>query len=179
LVARAVLVKEKRGANIAAALLALGPSEPRGSIKEETSTTLINTSTSLAALPDINMSLRCAMAIAHLERFPAPGNPVAAHRIINSINPMNLTQLGFTASFKLMEEISGHELVAVSCNRALERLAGNLRIWIGGKEGEGVGLGTKERRGLVERCLAVTKKIVGMERDAGYESMSEDSGEGC
>jgi hypothetical protein len=178
LVARAVLVKEKRGANIAAALKTLGPSEPRGTERKETSPTLINTSTSLAALPDINKSLRCAMAIAHLERFPAPANPTAAHHLINSVNPMNFTQLGFTASFKLMEEISGHELVAVSCNRALERLAGSLRIWIGGKEGEGIGLGTAQRKELVGRCLGVTKKVVGMV-DAGYESMTEEDGEGC
>ena len=178
LVARAVLMKEKRGANIAAALLAVGPSEPRGTGTKETSPTLINTSASLAALPDVNMSLRCAMAIAHLERFPAPANPTAAYRIINSINPTNLTQLGFTACLKLMEEISAHPLVAASCNRALERLAGNLRIWIGGKQGEGVGLGTAERKELVERCLGVTKKVVGMV-DAGYESMSDEGGEGC
>lgn len=73
-----------------------------------------------------------------------------------------------------MEEMSAHELVAASCNCALERIAGNLRIWIGGKEGESVGLDTKERRALVGRCLSVTKKLIGMERDAGYESMSDD-----
>jgi hypothetical protein len=178
LVARAVLVKAKRGASIAAALQTLGPSVPKGDVREELSATLINTSSSLASLPDINMSLRCAMAIAHLERFQPPRNPVTAHRIINSINPTNLTPLGFMSCFKLMEVISGHELVAVSCNRALERLAGSLRIWIGGREGESLGLDTQERRALVGRCLAVTKKIVGMERDAGYESMSDD-GELC
>ena len=178
LVARAVLLKDRRGASIAAALQALGPSEPKHKDTKEPSSTLINTSTSLAMFPDINMSLRCAMAIAHLERFPPPANPYMAHRIINSINPMNLTPLSFTSCFKLMEVISGHELVAATCNRALERMAGSLRIFIGRKESEGVGLDTKERKALVGRCLAVTKKVVKMERDAGYESMS-DEGEGC
>ena len=177
LVVRAVLVKEKRGASIAAALQVLGPAVPKDD-KEELSSTLINTSSSLASLPDVNLSLRCAMAIAHLERFRPPGNPINAHRIINSVNTINLTPLGFASCFKLMEATSAHELVAVSCNRALERMAGNLRIWIGGKEGESLGLEMSDRRGLVGRCLAVTKKLVGMERDAGYESMS-DSGEGC
>lgn len=177
LVARAVLMKNNRGASIAAALLALGPSEPKGS-RNQTSPTLINTSTSLATLPDISTSLRCAMAIAHIERCPAPGNPFHAHRLINSINPSKLSPLGLMACYKLMESMSGHELVAATCSRALERLAGNLRIWIGGKEGGGVGLGTADRRALVGRCLAVTKKVVGMEKDAGYESMSE-SDHGC
>jgi len=177
LVARAVLMKEKRGASIAAALQALGPKVD----DKELSSTIINTRSSLASLPDINMSLRCAMAIAHLERFQPPRNPVTAHRIINSINPINLTPLDFTSCFKLMEAISSHELVALSCPRALERLAGSLRIWIGGKEGESVGLDIKERRAIVQRCLAVTKKLVGMERDTGYESMSvsDDDGERC
>ena len=177
LVARAVLGKEKRGASIATALQALGPSEPKIAKKEQSST-LINTRTSLATLPDINISLRCAMAIAHVERFTPPGNPVTAHRIINSISSVNLGSLGFTSMFKLMEAMSGHELVAASCNKALERMAGSLRIWIGGKEGEDMGLSTGERKELVERCLEVTRKVVGLE-DAGYESMSDDDGQGC
>jgi hypothetical protein len=178
LAARAVLVNGKRGASIAATLQALGPTEPKSESGKENSSTLINTSTSLATLPDIHISLRCAMAIAHIERFQPPGNPVTAHRIINCINPTNLTPLSFTSCFKLMEAISGHELVAASCSRALERLAGCLRIYIGREDSESVGLGIKERRALVGRCLAVTKKVVGMERDAGYESMS-DEGQGC
>jgi hypothetical protein len=173
LVARAVLVKEKRGASIAAALKALGPSSPKGEYKEFSST-LIYTSASVASPPDITMSLRCAMAIAHVERFQPPENSVTAHRIINSINPANLTPLGFTACFKLMEAMSGHELVTVSCSAALERMAGGLRIWIGGKDGESTGLDMEERRALVARCLAVMKKLLGMERDAGYASMSDD-----
>jgi len=177
LVARAILVKEKRGANIAAALQALGP---RVSTTENDSTTLINTSSSLASLPDINMSLRCAMAIAHLERFSPPANPVAAHRLIKSVVPSNLTPLGFTASFRLMEQINGHEPVAADCSRSLERLAGTLRIWIGGKGSENSGLKNEVKRSLVERCLTVTKRIVGMEKDAGYETMSDDgTEEGC
>jgi hypothetical protein len=177
LVTRAVLIKEKRGASIAAALQAIGPSDPKLA-KEEESSTLINTSNSLATLPDINISLRCAMAIAHVERFTPPSNPVTAHRIINSINFANVGSLGFVSLFKLMEVISGHELVAASCNKALERMAGNLRIWIGGNEGEDVGLSISERKELVGRCLEVTRKVVGLE-DAGYESMSEDDGHRC
>jgi len=178
LVARAVLVTEKRGANIAAVLKALGPSE-KVDAKSDIIPTLINTSTSIAALPDIKMSLSCAMAIAHLEKYPAPLNPTPAHRIINSIVPANLTPLGFTAAFKLMEAIDQHELIAVSCTRALERLAGSLRIWIGSKDGQTSGLDKEIKRDMVGRCLDITKHILGM-KDAGYESMSEeDIGGGC
>ncbi|RDW66441.1 helix-loop-helix DNA-binding protein [Coleophoma cylindrospora] len=181
LVTRAVLTKEKRGANIAAALQALGPWESPKLKSEGEVPTFINTRTSTATLPDIHMSLRCAMAIAHLERFPAPANPVAAHRIINSIMPMNMSLLGFTAAFRLMEALNDHELAAGSCSVALERLAGNLRIWIGGDDGVKCGLGREVKRSAVERCLAVTKRVVGMEPegDDGYGTMSDDDGEGC
>ena len=178
LVARAVFVKEKRGASIAAALKVLGSSESRSN-ESNSVPTLINTASSLARLPDIDMSLRCAMAIAHLEKYPAPGNPSTAHRLINGIIPINLTPLGFTSAFKLMERINGHELVATECSKALERLAGSLRIWIGSKEGEKSGLDRQIKKDLVGRCLDITRRIVGM-KDAGYETMSEEEiGSGC
>jgi hypothetical protein len=125
------------------------------------------------------VSLSCAMAIAHLQRFPAPADPKAVQPLINSVLPLNLTPLSFVASFKLMEMINEHEVVAVTCSKALERMAGNLRIWIGSKEGEKSGLDRKTKRKMVERCLEITKRIVGME-DAGYETMSEEEiGGGC
>ncbi|KAH6719333.1 hypothetical protein BKA61DRAFT_630021 [Leptodontidium sp. MPI-SDFR-AT-0119] len=176
LVARAVLVKEKRGASIAESIQALGPLEKAGS---KTASSLINTSTSIVRLPDIKMSLRCAMAIAHLERFPAPSNPVTAHRIISTVSPVNLTLLGFTAAFKLMERINGHDLVANSCSHTLEKLAGGLRIWIGGKNDDTGALDREVKKAMVDRCLSISRRIVGMQ-DAGYESMTdEDTGEGC
>jgi hypothetical protein len=178
LVARAILVKEKRGENIAVSLQGLAPFEPKS--EAETTPNLINTTSSIATLPDIKMSLRCAMAMAYLDRYPSPHNPPAVHRLINSIFPVNLSILGFTAAFHLMERIQDHERVAITCAGALEKLAGNLRIWIGGTEGEKSGLEKGIKRELVERCLLVTKRVIGMEKDAGYETMSsEDAGEGC
>ncbi|KAK2624785.1 hypothetical protein QTJ16_005978 [Diplocarpon rosae] len=176
LVARAVLVKEKRGASIAESMQALEPLEKASS---RCPTSFINTNTSVTTLPDIKMSLRCAMAIAHVERFPAPANPEAAHRIIKSIAPTRLTLLGFTAAFKLMERINGHDLVANSCTHSLEKLAGGLRIWIGGKSEGTVLLDKEVKRAMVDRCSSILKRIVGMQ-DAGYETMSdEDNSEGC
>jgi hypothetical protein len=178
LVARAVLVKEKRGENIAVSLQGLGPFEPK--VDADITPTFINTTSSIASLPDIKMSLRCAMAIAYLDRYPPPHNPPAAHRLINSIVPINLSLLGFTAAFHLMERIHSHDRVSMSCAIALEKLAGNLRIWIGGSDGEKSGLEKVVKGDLVERCILVTKRVTGMEKDAGYESMSEeDAGDGC
>ena len=113
LVGRAVLVKEKRGASIAEAMQALGPFEKPGSKSERRRAHSRKHFHSWT--PDIKMSLRCAMAIAHLERFPSPASPEAVPRIVGTISPVNLTLLGFTAAFKLMEKINGHNIVAVNC----------------------------------------------------------------
>lgn len=177
LVARAVISKEKQGFNIAAALQALDPLESSDSQNKD-GHNIIQTSTSLANLPDMKMSLRCAMAIAHLDRFPAPANPETAHRIIRTIVPINLSLLSFTSAFELMEHIFAHQPVSASCSNSLETLAGNLRIWIGGKEGERSGLEKDVKKDMVERCLKVTKHVIGMV-DAGYESMSEELEEDC
>jgi hypothetical protein len=169
LVARAVLVKEGRGATIAASLHALGPAHTQRPKKEATT---VNASSSISTHPDIAISMNCAMAIAYLQRFPSPSNPEAAHALINSMVPVDLTLLSFTALFKLMEAINNHDLVATSCAFTLERLAGSLRIWIGSKDGEKSGLDREAKRDIVERCLKITKRMVGMQ-DAGYESMSD------
>lgn len=176
LVARAVLVQEKRGASIAESMNALEPFHEAG---DQRTPSLISTNTSLAGLPDIKMALRCAMAIAHLERFPAPSNPVAVPPIISTIALNNLTLLSYTAAFKLMVQMNGHRLVANSCSHSLERLAGALRIWIGSKRADTAALDTEVKRAMVDRCSSILKRIVGME-DAGYETMSdEEGGAGC
>lgn len=167
-----MLVKEKRGASIAESLQALGPLE-RPDKKRDATSSNIHASTSMIGLPDIKMSLRCVMAIAHLERFPSPASPEAAPRIIGTISPVNLTLLGFTAAFKFMEKINGHDIIAVSCTGSLEKLASYLRIWISCKGGKS-GLAQEVKTDLVKRCLDISKCILGRE-DAGYESTSEDT----
>ena len=175
LVARAVLVRERRGASIAESIKALGPLDKSGS----KTSNFINTSTSVVGLPDIKMSLRCAMAIAHIERFPAPTTPDIAIKIIATISPVNLTLIGFTAAYKLMERMDGHDIVANTCTNQLEKLAGGLRIWIGGKNDDTGALDKEVKKVMVERCLSISRRLVGM-KDMGYESMSdEDAGEGC
>lgn len=177
LVARTILVEEERGASIAEALQTLDPVqlEKTGESKDVTPNLIIRR-TALTGLPDIQISLQSAMAIAHLERFTPPANAEKAHQIINHIqlnnHKQNVMLLGITAAFKLMENIRRHKLVAVSCISSLEKLAGTLRIWIGIKECTKTGLNEKVKKGLAERCLSVTKWTVSMKND-GYESMSD------
>lgn len=175
LVARAVLVKEKRGQSIAVALKAVGAGQQKMPAASN-----VNIKTSIANLPDIQTSIHCAMALAYLERFPMPAHPENAPRIIDSIVPINLTLLGFTAMFKLLEKMHEHTLIATTCAISLEKFAGNLRIWIGGPDGEKSGLDTELKTEMVEKCRIIITEVVGMGDDAGYESMSDDGdSEGC
>ncbi|KAL2016873.1 hypothetical protein VTK56DRAFT_2907 [Thermocarpiscus australiensis] len=207
LVARAVLADGRRGANIVAALQALGPpsSPPPPNPKNNNNNSNNNhhhkhsQSSSPSSLidspvppivpdPDAQMALRCAMAVAHLERFADPPRPALA--VIDAVLPgaagggpasdiERMSLLGYTAAFRLMEQLHGHPVARETCARALERLAGGLRIWIGSAAGDKVGLDGAVRQRLVGRCLRVTKSVVGMEADPGYVSMEEcEEGDG-
>jgi hypothetical protein len=172
-IARAILSETNRSADIASAIQSLAPLTSNETTEAKSVPTFINNGISIASSPDIRMSLHCAVAIAHLKRFPAPTHPKSAYPIINTLQPAHLSLLGFTAAFKLMRILAQHEVAAADCRRALENLSGTLRIWIGGKNGVESDLSRSTKEVVVERCLAVTKQCVGMEGDVEYASMSE------
>ncbi|TPX10150.1 uncharacterized protein E0L32_001347 [Thyridium curvatum] len=178
LVARAVLLDEKRGSNIASALQALGPllNPDKHPHYSKGVPPLIDSPMSTIDLdPDVEMALRCAMSIAHLQRFAEPSKDTLA--CIDSILPGStegMTLLGCTAAFKLMERLHKHNVAAEACAPSLERLAGTLRLWIGGHAGDKCGLDQDTRHNVVDRCLSVTKSLIGMDSDQGYGSMSDE-----
>ncbi|KAI8631073.1 hypothetical protein F5Y19DRAFT_463445 [Xylariaceae sp. FL1651] len=180
LVARALLFDDKRSINIVAALQAIGPvtpaltpsedsaapthATPLGPLKELPSSLIITT--------ELRTSLLCAMAIAHLQKYSPPDEPVNIYGVINQIQPAcDMGLLGYTSAYKLMDRLAGHEFAAEACASTLERLSGTLRIWTG-KE---CALEPDVRHQIVERCLAVTRDIVGMnfDTDTGYGSMTD------
>ncbi|KAH9907343.1 helix-loop-helix DNA-binding domain-containing protein [Xylariomycetidae sp. FL2044] len=188
LVARALLFHGKRSINIMAALQAIGPvtsvlassnlsnssemSPPSSPIKE--------LPTSLIMSTEMRTSLLCAMAIAHLEKFSPPEEPVDIYGVISQIHPISdMGLLGYTATFTLMDRLAAHEFAAEACASTLERLSGTLRIWTG----KACDLQPEVRHQMVERCLAVTRGVVGMgidtdtDTDTGYGSMSESESE--
>jgi hypothetical protein len=186
LVARTFLVDEKRGANIAAAMQAMQPSiNPDKHPRNNRGVPLLVDTPISPLFPDhdTHMALRCSQAIAHLQKFASP--PHWALDLIDSIfllpsaNGMSL--LSFAASFHLMNLLQSHPVGRDACSVSLERLAGSLRIWVGGVEGDSCGLDQDVRRKVVDRCLVVTKSLVGMEADPGYGSMSDrdDEDGGC
>lgn len=177
LVAKAVVIDEKRGANIAAVLKALGPSlnpDKHPQYSRGVPPLIDAPLSSITPDPDVQLALRCAMAIAHLQRYEVP--PYSALSVVDTILPGStegLSLLGCTAAFQLMDRLHKHSVAAEACATALERLSGTLRIWIGSSEGDRPGLNRELRQKMVERCLTVTKSVIGME-DLGYASMSEE-----
>ncbi|KAI1822056.1 hypothetical protein F4861DRAFT_532482 [Xylaria intraflava] len=179
LVARALLVNDKPGINILAALQAVGPVAhiltsrndsgtvnfiaPLASAKESPS--------SQTTATELRTSLLCAMAIAHLEKFPPP-EQLACISWIKQIKPAcDVGLLGYTAAYKLMDCLAKHELAAKACEQTLENLSARLRQWTG----SGDALERQIMHQVVERCLAVTCTTTGMnfETDTGYGSMSD------
>ncbi|KAK0742333.1 hypothetical protein B0T21DRAFT_283020 [Apiosordaria backusii] len=183
LVARAVLGEQKRGAAIVTAMNALGPSlnpDKHPSYSKGVPPLIDSPVTPIVPDPDAQMALRCAMGIAQLQKFADP--PPAAFTVIDSILPAGadvegMSLLGYTAAYHLMERLHQHAVGRETCSGSLERLAGSLRIWIGSAAGADVGFDGGMRQKMIDRCLAITKSVVGMEADPGYASMEDECGE--
>ncbi|KAK1589792.1 LOW QUALITY PROTEIN: helix-loop-helix DNA-binding domain-containing protein [Colletotrichum navitas] len=173
LVARAVLVDEKRGANIAAALQDIQPTDEQKSFSQIAA--IVGSSTTAQA-PDVQMALRCAMAIAHLQRAKlTAAAPQEGLRLIEKIvlprATANMSLLGCAALFRLMEELFASGPSTECFSTSLERLAGSLRS----APGEKCGLEQDVRHKMVDRCIGITKSVT----DTGYGSMSECEEEDC
>lgn len=177
LVARAVIFDEKRGSNIATVLKALGPSlnpDKHPHYSRGVPPLIDAPLSSITPDPDVQLALRCAMGIAHLQRYEVP--PRSALSVVDTILPGStegLSLLGCTAAFHLMLRLHNHVVAAEACSTALERLSGTLRIWIGSEEGDRPGLDCDLRQKMVERCLDVTKSAMGMGEDQGYATMTD------
>lgn len=178
LVARTFLVDEKRGANIAAAMQAMQPTiNPDKHPRYSRGVPPLIDSPVSPIFPDLDnhMALRCSQAIAHLQKYANP--PHWALEVISAIVPPPTSQgmslLSFAAAYRLMDLLESHPVGRDACSISLERLTGSLRIWVGGHEGDSCGLDQDVRRKIVDRCLTVTKSLVGMDIDPGYGSMSD------
>ncbi|KAL2197920.1 hypothetical protein P885DRAFT_59566 [Corynascus similis CBS 632.67] len=181
LVARAVFANGARSSHIVSALHALGPSlnpDKHPDYSSGVPPLIDSPMTYIMPDPDAQMALRCAMGIAQLQKFQNP--PTEAYLIIASILPLgtdieSVSLLTYAAAFQLMEVLNQHGVARETCSRSLERIAGSLRIWMGSERaaGERSGVDAGIRSAMIERCLAVTKSVVGMEADPGYGSMDE------
>ncbi|KAH6688264.1 sterol regulatory element binding protein Sre1 [Plectosphaerella plurivora] len=184
LVTRAVLVDEKRGASIASAMKAVQPDDLHKKLGDQLVTSILVSSLPASTTLDTQVALKCAMAVAHLQRVKDDEPPREAVQIVEKIAQPAITTgmslLGCTALFKLMGELNDHPAARERFSVPIECLAGSLRIWIGSAPGERCGLDQELRHNMVDRCLSISKSAVGIETDTGYGSMSDCEEEsGC
>lgn len=175
IVARAALASKHRGSNIAAAIKILG-TDKMGVPKKDDSAIIEAGGYSTNAT--LQLVIRCATAIAHLQRSRTKEiTDLRGLRFINNIaipsGSSSMSLLGFAATLELAEQLYQHKAAAETFSSALERLSGTLRLWIGGPSGAKCGVEAEVRHQVVDRCLSITKALVGMEVDAGYCSQSE------
>ncbi|KAK2590960.1 Clr6 histone deacetylase associated PHD protein-2 Cph2 [Conoideocrella luteorostrata] len=178
LMARAVLVEKSRDAHTEAAEKALN-SDIKSGVTTSPLPNLIVGHGPNDLSPDYFVALYCAKAISILNRVSQTPNAVlqnmdALGDIVRPKNTSRMSLLGFTSVMELMEHLLQQEKRDGTVEFVLEKLAATLRLWIGSEYATSSGVDSQLRQHVVERCLAVTKDLVGMEIDAGYGSMSED-----
>ncbi|KZF23544.1 hypothetical protein L228DRAFT_118638 [Xylona heveae TC161] len=180
LLTKAILEKSDRNENISAVVQAMY-SDAAASLSKDNSSLLMDNPTSAHATVDIRVAVCSAMALAHLRNANSSANmPLRATSIFNDLylHPSKLSLIGFLAAYRLLRIFASHEGLANDTKQGLEHVAGTLRVWIGSDAAKKSGLSKKTRTRIVEECLEVSRKVVGMqesveEGDAGYASLSE------
>lgn len=162
-----------RASNLAAALAEAAARDP---VPESDpaivapKTLLLRTSTSDVPA-DVNLALACASALQRL------GEPITKLRALVDIEGLARPEsvLGFAGCYAVLRALRGRGGESVVASKALETLAGSLRVGIGGPGGEEVEKGVRE--GVVGVCVGVVRAcvVVGGEEevDAGHGSMSD------
>jgi hypothetical protein len=171
MVARAVLVDEDREGSISAAEMAqeLNESDPQHDSP-------LGAASTGTTDPDLAMAMRCASAISYLSHYASPDETVLTN--IQAVMPdpsRPASLLSCAAAFKLMNALHTNSAYAEACATALEAFTGGLRVLVGSAaSGDGSGLTEDVKHCMVDRCIAITKSIVGMtDDDTGYGSMSD------
>ncbi|KAL6875013.1 hypothetical protein J3F83DRAFT_712942 [Trichoderma novae-zelandiae] len=191
--ARSVLAHQSRGRNIAAAVQVLRVDAGGSSLIDPMSfaCTDANPFVGLApapppqsntADPDLQLCLSCATAAAHIKRL---GGPVASskqfvrtsiEKVIVQATRTRMSLLSFTSVMEVLEQILAHKDTANSFTPLVESLAAILRLWMGSPLALDCGVPPDLQDKMINKCLGITKRVVGMEVDTGYESMTDDEG---
>ncbi|KAJ9662820.1 Clr6 histone deacetylase associated PHD protein-2 Cph2 [Coniosporium apollinis] len=188
LVAKAVLLPANRQQNIIAAFETF-PSQSRSSAASNRSSgsppaALMNLVGETPIAPDVMVALTLAKCLCLAEQSEALGAEAVrqgATFVINSFHlpEMSITLLSFTAAYMVVDSFAADQALRSEAKDGLERITGSLRVWVGRAAGRRSGLPNKAKAMIVERCLQVSKMLVGLqeaveEGDAGYVSGSDD-----
>jgi hypothetical protein len=164
----------ERAENLTLALAEAAARDPPPSSDPLAPKALLLRTTTSAVEGDVHLSLACAST---LQRLAYPLTRLRALVDTEGFARPN-TVLGFAACYAVLRELQakGGEDGAIA-GKAMETLAGNLRVGIGGLEGGEVE--KKVREGVVGVCVGVVRACVVVgggeeEVDAGYGSMSDE-----
>ncbi|KFY16207.1 hypothetical protein V492_01497, partial [Pseudogymnoascus sp. VKM F-4246] len=123
---------------------------------------------------DVQLALACASA---LQRLEVPSMKVRALVDVEGLARPD-SVLGFAGTYAVLRALQGDKEDTSVASKALETLAGNLRVGIGGAGGEEVSKSV--RASVVGECVGVVRScvVVGSAKDedidAGYASMSDE-----
>ncbi|QYS95731.1 BHLH transcriptional regulator [Trichoderma simmonsii] len=191
ILARSVLGYKSRGDNIAAAVQVLRVDTGSNSLMDPMALTCSepNPYTGLAptplqpdvADPDLQLCLRCAVATAHLKRLGGEASTkqyvrTSIEKVIDLTTKTRMTLLSFTSVMEVLEQILAHKDTTNNFAPLVERLAAILRLWMGSELALNCGVPPDLQEKVINKCLGITKRIVGMEVDTGYDSMTDDEG---
>ncbi|OBT67881.1 hypothetical protein VE03_02592 [Pseudogymnoascus sp. 23342-1-I1] len=164
-----------RAENLASALAEAAARDPPSADPLAPKALLLRSSTSVVE-GDVQLALACASTLQRL------AHPIMRLRAVVDIEGLARPNsvLGFAACYAVLRALQVHGGgdggVASGSSKALESLAGGLRVGIGGPGGEEVEKGVRE--GVVGVCVGVVRACVvvggGEEVDAGYGSMSDE-----
>lgn len=189
LTTKAVIVKEDRLELVDAAYQAL-PSESIKKLESPKSPqTLLNVIGRGPISSDIRSALLLAKCLALAEAqaadvIPLEARQAALSRSIAAVNRYrpsenSFTLLTFVAAFGVLDTFTQHPVMLESTRPSLELMVTCMRVWVGKNSGTATSLPTKLRSKCVERCVATSKMLVGVdfsdtESDAGYVSQDKE-----
>lgn len=177
LVAKSVVLNDNRASHIAAAFEALPAplslsSKCRG---RESRSPLMNLVGTSPVADDIANALTLAKCLSLVESSDARAR-LRGTFAVNTIYlpPATMTLLSCVAAYKLFNTFLQNPVLENEARNGLEHLVCSVRIWVGQEAGRRSGLSNKLRGRIVEHCLDISKKLVGLaqveESDAGYVS---------
>ncbi|KAL7791976.1 hypothetical protein V8C37DRAFT_133224 [Trichoderma ceciliae] len=191
IMARSVLARYSRGSNIAAAVQVLRVDTGGSRLIEPMSLASTESNPFASPVPvvpahpdtpdpDLQLCLRCATTSAHIKRL---GGKVASgksyvrtsiEKVIDLSTRTRMSLLSFTSVMEVLEQVLKHRDTTNSFAPLVERLAAILRLWMGSPLAINCGVPPNLQDKVINRCLTITKTVVGMEVDTGYESMTDD-----
>lgn len=175
LVAKAVLVNESREADIAAALESMPHAQIASPMLGRSPTTVhLNVVHHVPLTPEVRTALTLAKLLSLAdEKSTLSAKDHAALALDGVAIPAKaFTLLTAIAGHKVLERLSAKTEAVEKGKVGLERLAGNLRVWVGTRAGRNSGLSSREKGMVVKTCVSTAKKV------GGWKEEAEDSGYG-